>query len=418
MLSQKSAKMSLPFFTASVAVAIALLPVHAQTSQSATQSVSQTNAATDDFADIAVIIEEVRVKHEQPAMAAAVTRGREIVALGVAGSRSARHDVAVEIEEAFHIGSCTKAFTSTLIAKLIEAGKLEWETTIIEVFPDWQGKILADFERVTIEQLLSHRAGVLSFTQPGPEMARVGGGTTGLPREQRLQFVEKLLNEQPTAVPGSDYLYSNAGYAVAAAMAEQVMDDDWQSLIRKYVFEPLELSTAGFGLPGSFDPAKVSNPSKVEPTSPWGHFEGPNGLAPIPPMDRAMLPIILESAGDIQCSVGDLARFVAAHAESLLIDDEDQSEQLFLSHATAIKLHEPILSDYAMGWFDFSFQGNTASAHNGSAGTFFTFMMIDRNTGTGIVVMSNAGNGNDACLELVERLHAAFKAAALIVEDD
>ena len=50
--------------------------------------------------------------------------------------------------------------TSTLIAKLVEQGKLKWDTTLAEVFPDLAPQMHADFKAVTLLQLLSHRAGL------------------------------------------------------------------------------------------------------------------------------------------------------------------------------------------------------------------------------------------------------------------
>lgn len=51
------------------------------------------------------------------------------------------------------------------------------------------------------------------------------------------------------AEPGTRHVYSNAGYAVAAAMAERVTGRSWESLMKKYVFGPLKLRSARFGWP-------------------------------------------------------------------------------------------------------------------------------------------------------------------------
>jgi CubicO group peptidase (beta-lactamase class C family) len=44
--------------------------------------------------------------------------------------------MAVTTNDVFHIGSCTKSMTATLTAMLIEEGKLRWDTTIADVFPE------------------------------------------------------------------------------------------------------------------------------------------------------------------------------------------------------------------------------------------------------------------------------------------
>jgi len=50
--------------------------------------------------------------------------------------------------------------TATLAAMFIEEGKLRWDTTIAEVFPELKGKMDKRYEEVTVEQLLTHRGGV------------------------------------------------------------------------------------------------------------------------------------------------------------------------------------------------------------------------------------------------------------------
>ena len=77
-------------------------------------------------------LEPVRKKHELPALAAAVITDGRLSALGATGVRKAGTNVSVTRSDAFHIGSCTKAMTATLLAILIDQGRLRWETTLAE----------------------------------------------------------------------------------------------------------------------------------------------------------------------------------------------------------------------------------------------------------------------------------------------
>src|SRR5690349_17313988 len=81
-------------------------------------------------------IEDIRRKYELPALAVVVVKGGLVcdrVALGV---RKFGDPTPVTTNDVFHIGSCTKSMTATLAAMLIEDGKLRWDTTIAEVFPE------------------------------------------------------------------------------------------------------------------------------------------------------------------------------------------------------------------------------------------------------------------------------------------
>ena len=64
------------------------------------------------------------------------------------------------IEDRFHLGSDTKAFTSLLAGQFVEAGKLRWDSTLAEVFPEVKDKMDAEFAKITLEQLLSHAGGL------------------------------------------------------------------------------------------------------------------------------------------------------------------------------------------------------------------------------------------------------------------
>jgi CubicO group peptidase (beta-lactamase class C family) len=65
---------------------------------------------------------------ERFGMAAAVLRGERIIAQGAAGVRKRGAAERITLVDRFHLGSCTKAMTATLIAMFIEDGKLNWTT--------------------------------------------------------------------------------------------------------------------------------------------------------------------------------------------------------------------------------------------------------------------------------------------------
>src|SRR5439155_717648 len=69
---------------------------------------------------------------ERFGMVAAVLRGERIIAQGAAGVRKRGTAERITLDNQFHLGSCTKAMTSTLVAMLVEEGKLNWTTTLRE----------------------------------------------------------------------------------------------------------------------------------------------------------------------------------------------------------------------------------------------------------------------------------------------
>src|SRR2546423_3973948 len=97
---------------------------------------------------------------ERFGMAAAVLRGERIIAQGVAGVRKRGTAERITLYDQFHLGSCTKAMTATLVAMIVEEGKLNWTTTLGELFADTVQPMHPAWEKVTLRQVLAHRAGL------------------------------------------------------------------------------------------------------------------------------------------------------------------------------------------------------------------------------------------------------------------
>src|SRR5262249_44376275 len=107
-------------------------------------------AGPDGARNLNETLEAIRRKFKLPALVAAVIQKGKIAGLGAVGVRRAGHAERVTLEDRFHIGSCTKSMTATLCAILIEQGKLRWDTTIAESFPDLADKIRPEYRSVTL----------------------------------------------------------------------------------------------------------------------------------------------------------------------------------------------------------------------------------------------------------------------------
>src|SRR5512137_316738 len=97
---------------------------------------------------------------ERFGMAATVLRGERIIAQGVAGVRKRGTAERITLDDRFHLGSSGKAMTATLVAMLVEEGKLNWTTTLGELFADTVKPMHPAWEKVTLRQVLAHRSGL------------------------------------------------------------------------------------------------------------------------------------------------------------------------------------------------------------------------------------------------------------------
>src|SRR6185369_12350335 len=68
-------------------------------------------------------------------------------------------------------------------------------------------------------------------------------------RAQRAAIVEYYLSHAPPTAPGQ-FSYSNIGYIIAGAAAEERTGRTWEELMRSEVWKPLGIRSGGFGPPG------------------------------------------------------------------------------------------------------------------------------------------------------------------------
>lgn len=344
---------------------------------------------------IAEELETIRIEHHLPALAAAAVREEKVIALGAVGFRKANDTVPVTTEDQWHIGSCGKSMTATLAAILVEDGKLRWDTTIGAAFPEWHDTMEPAWHQVTIEHLLTHRAGLP--TAPPENLWRNAWNATGTPVEQRREFVRGLLLRRPASVPGAKFMYSNQGYAIAGAMMESVTGQPWETLMRERLFTPLEMNTAGFGPP---DPTGTLS-------QPWGHRAASEIPVPVAPGKGADNPWAIAPAGMIHCSIGDLARYAGWHARSV------RATARILGPASFERLHTPPAGgDYAFGWVvtQRDWAGGTTLMHNGSNTMWYTVMWLAPKKDLAFVAATNVAgkNAERGCDEAVARLVRRF----------
>lgn len=344
------------------------------------------------------ILEPIRVAREVPALAAAIVRGEAITAFGVTGVRELNSAVAATPSDLFHLGSCTKAMTATMIATLVEDGTLSWTTTLAEGFPEFAPRMHAAYRDVTLAQLLAHRGGFpASIGRSRPDWWRRFWTLEEDPAELRREFIGDLTQRPPAQTPGS-YVYSNAGYLAAAAMAEAATGTSYDDLMRERLFRPLGMTTADFGAPG--DPRRLDQPR--------GHRVGDEGLAPVPLGLFADNPAALSPAGRVHCSIEDWGRFVALHLAAA------RGTPALLKPETFAVLHRSLGprpkgdGGYGLGWVvtERKWAGGRALNHTGSNRMWYAVMWIAPERDFAIIVAANRGDqvGFRACDEAVVRL--------------
>jgi CubicO group peptidase (beta-lactamase class C family) len=348
-----------------------------------------------------------------PAVAAAVVKSGKILAAGAVGTRRIGTDTPVTINDRFHIGSDTKAMTSLLAGMLVEEGKLRWNTTVGEIYPELADKMSKGVKDITLEQLLSHTSGI-----PGDSMEHVPlisfsvTDDAGNLDAMRYTLVTRLVPLPLHGIPGERFEYSNLGYTLAGAIMERITGKTWEELVVARIFDPLKLTSAGFGPQSSL--------GRVD--APLGHAAGKDGKM------RAFLagpwgdnPLVIGPAGLAHMSVLDFATWAAWNAaEGRYGPPLARSETIRKMHTKVVDMPPkpdapvgtPSSGGYGLGWGTVSlpFAPEPLVFHGGSNNMNLAYIVLQPKQELGLVTMTNISGpkANDALMAITELLYRRF----------
>ena len=321
----------------------------------------------------------LRETYHLPALELCVIDADGIIEVASDGVRKAGGTTVVEESDLFHVGSMTKAMTATMLATLIQEGKLSWDMTLAQALPSLVSTMDPRYDGVTLEQLLTHTSGLPRYTTD-LEWASIPP-FTGTPAEQRQAFARMLLTRPPIGTAGV-YRYSNAGYAVAAAIAEKATGETWEQLMQERVFGPLNMRAA-YGWP------LLSGEGE-----PWGHRIKNGVVTPHDLSDHYRVPTVLAPAGDVSISILDYSAFARLHLAGL-----ESVDGSVLSAVDIQRLHQPVL-EYSSGWHEELIDGVPTSWHRGTCDTFDTFVLLQSSRDIGVIIFTNADGDDLAAKEL------------------
>ncbi len=304
-------------------------------------------------------------QRKAPGIVTAIVDEQGVRAIGASGVRRQGSPDKITVHDQLHIGSNTKAMTSTMLATLVKDGTFAngWETTIKDVFPELIDIIHQDYHSVQLSQLIRMRGGI-------SRNAENWRGHRDIPdiANRRYEILKDNLMNPPITQTG-EFLYSNLSYMIAGAMAEKLTGKSWETLMQERLFVPLGITTAGFGAPGT--------PGRVE--QPWGH--GPDERGVWVPRQFDNDPAI-GPAGTVHISAEDWVKFISLWFEN--------KEPAILDRSSLNELARPV-GEYAAGWevLQRSWAGGTVLYHSGTNRYWLSYLWLAPKSGVAYLAVAN-----------------------------
>jgi uncharacterized protein YbbC (DUF1343 family)/CubicO group peptidase (beta-lactamase class C family) len=191
--------------------------------------------AAERLARIDAVVTESIAKHELPGAVVLVAHKGKTVFRKAWGNRATEPFAEpMTVDTVFDVASLTKPVaTATSVMILIEEGKLLLSDPVVRFIPEFAAGG-GDRAKVTIEHLLTHRAGF-----PPDDPLELYNGT---PDEI---FARKY--QQPLAsVPGARFVYSDVGYEVLGEIVRRVSGERLDRFAEDHIFRPLGMTDTTF----------------------------------------------------------------------------------------------------------------------------------------------------------------------------
>lgn len=332
-------------------------------------------------------LEAKRADAGVPGMAICIVKEGEVVLVRCFGVANVEKKTPVTRDTVFPIGSSSKPFTSTLTAMLVTDGKLHWDDPVTDYLPEFQLKIKSGDPdaQVTIRDLYAHQTGIVD----GEVLAkifqwwRMDGTIDENPeyftREEFLAQVVQLDAQYPFREVHS---YSNSSMVAAALATANAAGTDWDSLMKKRMFEPL-------GMTSSFT---RFDEIRKHPRLATGYLHVGDELLALPYYNMdAVCP-----AGGIASTIDDLAQWLRLLTQRGEFDgkrliDEQELDEIWADHIEAHDLRPMIPGvNYALGWMVREWEGAPVAEHGGNGYGFAATVAVHPELGLACAMVSNA----------------------------
>ena len=277
----------------------------------------------------------------------------------------------------YAIASNSKAFTSALVAILVQEGKLSWDDKVQDHLPYFEIYDPYISGMVTIRDLLCHRTGLGTFS-----------GDIGWYKANRTsEDIIKGLKHLPKAFEfRAGFGYSNVMYITAGEIIEKVTGKSWYDNVKERILEPLGMDRT------------ITSVNKLEST---GNFATPHAL-----INDENVPVEWTSweeigaMGGLISSVKDVSKWMIFNMNHGIVGEDTilskkSRNTLWTPHNNFTVDHTEKndfnrhFNAYGLGWALSDYHGNLMVGHTGGYDGMISAITMIPDKKLGVVVLTN-----------------------------
>ena len=323
------------------------------------------------------LVEEARKAWDVPGLALVVVSSDRTVHLKGYGLRQLGRSESITPDSTFPLASCTKAFTTTLAAMLVDEAKLKWDDPVRKHLNDFRLADPAANELVSLRDLAAHRTGVaahdlLWYRSPFTQVDlvhRAGKLPLSKPFRKDMQY--------------QSVMYLALGQAIAKAGG-----DSWENLIETRILKPLEMKATTLTTVAA---------SKAKDLA-TGHRLNSDGKLAVVSWYEQITP---NPAGSIHTTARDLVPWLQLH-----LNLGKHNNQQLVSESSLLETHQPhtivplrgevkrlmpdtLQMSYGLGWVAQDYRGELVVQHAGLIDGFRVHITLLPNRGYAFAILAN-----------------------------
>ncbi|WIV98076.1 serine hydrolase [Kinneretia aquatilis] len=317
-------------------------------------------------------VEKIRQDWQVPGVAVVIVQGDQTLYAKGFGWRDVARRLPMTADTLMPIGSASKAFTTALMAGLVEEGKLAWDQPVQRWLPEFKLHDRVAGERLTPLDLVTHRSGL-----PRHDALWYNAQRSRQDLLHRLQYLE------PSKDLRAAFQYNNLLFMVAGHLTERVSGQSWESHVTQRLLQPLGMRRSNFSVEQTREDADFSQPYRL----------AKNGE----PQQVAFRALdAMNPAGGLITSANEMAAWLRLHLNKgrfegrqvLSAASINALQQAHIS-TSAESSPEVIERGYTPGWFSDVYRGHLRLHHGGKIDGFSAMVMWLPQAGVGVAVLSN-----------------------------
>ena len=177
-------------------------------------------------------IADYRLLKNVPSISAGVLSNGKIFWLGAAGYSDLENHITANPKTIYRIASISKPITAVAVMQLVEKGKIKLDEDALKYIPYFPKKKW----KFTVRQLLNHTSGIRNYKTAEEFNSKEHYNTV-------KEAVNIMMDDPLSFQPGTKFQYTTLGYNLLAAIIEEESGMDYNSYLKKHIFEPAGMNS-------------------------------------------------------------------------------------------------------------------------------------------------------------------------------